>query len=356
VANTFDTEHHELIIESDIVPVIEDLAWYLDEPLGDSSVIPTYMVSKLASEHVTVLLSGDGGDEVFGGYDKYVKSEAEQNRSIPAPVRLMLRLLADGLPNGTPGRHFLRHASLKEPERYLDGFTLFRADEKRKLFQKEVLELVSGYNPWQHGLELLGKHNGSWLSAIQHFDLDCYLPLDILTKVDRMSMAHSIETRAPLLDHKLVEFAATIPPDLKVRGTETKVIFKRAMRGLLPDEIIDRPKRGFAIPLGHWFRGGLGNFVRDLLLSDKSRSRGIFNPNYIEDLLDFHAKGRELDLHIWTLISFELWCRTFLDQRPAPRPPRRRPLRDSLCPSILSDMNPAARSDAVCYLSSVKHT
>jgi len=322
VADRFDTEHHELVVEPDIVPVIEDLAWYLDEPLGDSSVIPTYLVSKLASEHVTVLLSGDGGDEIFGGYDKYVKSEAEQNRSIPAPVRFMLRLLADGLPDGARGRHFLRHASLKEPERYLDGLTLFRADEKQKLFRKEVLEQLSGYNPWQHGLELLGKRNGSWLSAMQQFDLDSYLPLDILTKVDRMSMAHSIETRAPLLDHKLVEFAATIPPDLKVRGTATKAIFKRAMKGILPEEIIDRPKRGFAIPLGHWFRGGLGNFVRDLLLSDRCRSRGIFDLKYIENLLELQNKGRELDLHIWTLISFELWCRTFLDRRPVPRPPR----------------------------------
>ena len=334
VADRYGTEHHDLVVEPDIVPVIEDLAWYLDEPLGDSSVIPTYLVSKMASEHVTVLLSGDGGDEIFGGYDKYVKSEAEQNRSIPAPVRLMLRLLADGLPDGARGRHFLRHFSLKEPERYLDGSTLFRADEKQKLFRREVLELQSGYNPWQYGLELLGKRNGSWLSALQNFDLNCYLPLDILTKVDRMSMAHSIETRAPLLDHKLVEFAATIPPDLKLRGAATKVIFKRSMKGFLPNEIIDRPKRGFAIPLGHWFRGGLGNFVRDLLLSDKSRNRGIFNPKYVEELLEFHDKGRDLDLHIWTLISFELWCRSFLDERPAPRQARRRPRGESLCPSL----------------------
>jgi len=329
-ADTFGTEHHDLIIEPDIVPIIEDLVWYLDEPLGDSSVIPTYMVSKLASEYVTVLLSGDGGDEIFGGYDKYVKSGAEQNQSIPAPLRFMLRLFADGLPDGAFGRHFLQHVSLKEPERYLDGSTLFRADEKRKLFRKEVLEHMTGYNPWQNGIESLGKRTGSWLSSIQNFDLDCYLPLDILTKVDRMSMAHSIETRAPLLDHKLVEFAATIPPDLKVRGSETKVLFKRAMKGLLPDEIINRPKRGFAIPLGHWFRGGLGHFVRDLLLSDKSRSRGIFDLKYIEDLLEFQNKGRELDLHIWTLISFELWCRTFLDRQPAPPPPRRRPTRETL--------------------------
>ncbi len=336
-AERFDTEHYELVIDPDIVPVIEDLAWYLDEPLGDSSVIPTYMVSKLASEHVTVLLSGDGGDEIFGGYDRYVKSEAEQRRSIPAPFRLLLRLLANGMPIGALGRNFMRHYSLEEPERYLDGSTLFRADEKRMLFRSEVWEQLSAYNPWQYGLDLLGKRDGSWLSAIQDFDLNCYLPLDILTKVDRMSMAHSIETRAPLLDHKLVEFAATIPPDLKVRGGSTKILLKRAMKGLLPDEIIDRPKRGFAIPLGHWFRAGLGNFVRDLLLSNKSRSRGIFNPEYIEDLLEFHDRGKDLDLHIWTLISFELWCRAFLDRPCGSHAAPRHSLRASPSPSYGMD-------------------
>lgn len=126
-------------------------------------------------------------------------------------------------------------------------------------------------------------------------------------------MAHSIEARVPLLDHKVVEFAATIPPELKLRNGTTKYIFKRAMRGILPDETIDRPKRGFAVPLGRWFRGRLGAFVRELLLSERSRGRGIFNSAYIEELVRRHEAGRELDLHLWTLISFELWCRRFLD-------------------------------------------
>src|SRR5207244_3038006 len=158
--------------------------------------------------------------------------------------------------------------------------------------------------------------NGSmhWLSALQYMDTKNYLPNDILTKVDRMSMAHSIETRVPLLDHKLVEFAATIPPELKLRGNTTKYILKKAMEGILPDEILHRPKRGFAIPLGRWFRGQLSTYVRDLLLSRSSLERGLFRQSYIEQLIQMNNRGRPLDLQLWTLITFELWCRRFLDE------------------------------------------
>lgn len=141
-------------------------------------------------------------------------------------------------------------------------------------------------------------------------------------------MAHSIEVRVPLLDHKLVEFAATIPPDLLLRGGRRKHIFNRAMKGILPDEVLNRPKQGFAIPLGRWFRGRLGDYVREILLSDRSRRRGIFNTQYIEQVLARHMRGRDLDLQLWTLISFELWCRTFLDERP------RKAVADRLLPVV----------------------
>ena len=150
----------------------------------------------------------------------------------------------------------------------------------------------------------------------KYMDLKAYLPLDILTKVDRMSMAHSLEAREPLLDHRLVEFAATIPPEMLLRDGTTKWIFKEAMRGILPDDIIDRRKHGFAVPLGRWFRGKLGGFVRDLLLTKRCRERGVFNQAAIENLVRRHEEGRPLDLHIWTLLSFELWCRAFVDARP----------------------------------------
>ena len=313
VAEKFGTEHHELMLEPDVLDIVEDLAWHLDEPFGDSSAIPTYMVSKLASQHVTVVLSGDGGDELFAGYDRYLVEERERKyRFLPAFIRQGLASVASRMPYGMKGKNFLRHMALSGPDRYLDAGTLFRRDEKQKLFQNEAFELM-GSDPAQAKAKFLAEANGNWLSALQYFDLKNYLPLDILTKVDRMSMAHSIEARVPLVDHKLVEFAATIPPELKLKNGVTKYIFKRAMRGILPDEIIDRRKQGFAVPLGRWFRGKLGSFVRDLVLSDTSRRRGIVNPAYVENLLHWHEKGRNLDLQLWTLISFELWCRTFLD-------------------------------------------
>jgi asparagine synthase (glutamine-hydrolysing) len=174
--------------------------------------------------------------------------------------------------------------------------------------------LLSEYEPWHAAAQFLNTSDGNWLSNLQHLDVKNYLPLDILTKVDRMSMAHSIETRVPLLDHKLVEFAATIPPEMNLHGGATKRILKRAMRGILPDAIIDRPKHGFAVPLRSWFRGKLSPFVHDLLLSDTSRGREIFNRRYIEKLLHLHEAGQDLDLQLWTLISFELWSKAFLNR------------------------------------------
>jgi asparagine synthase (glutamine-hydrolysing) len=184
----------------------------------------------------------------------------------------------------------------------------------KKLFRPEVFELLAPCEPWRAKAAYMESGGRNWLSNLQGLDVKNYLPLDILTKVDRMSMAHSIETRVPLLDHKLVEFAATIPPELNLRGGTTKYVLKRAMRGILPERIINRPKQGFAVPLGYWFRGKLGPYVRDLLLGESAGRRGFFNGPYIERLVAQHEKGRNLDLQLWTLISFELWARVFLDR------------------------------------------
>lgn len=322
IARTFATDHHEIVLDPDVSGIMDDLAWYLDEPFGDSSAIPTYMVSRLASRQVKVVLSGDGGDEIFAGYDKYLVEQRERRyRFLPAPLRKIAGLVGGALPEGAKGRNFLRHLGLHGADRYLHASTMFGQDEKTALFQDGVAEQILAQDPWRQLRTSLGlgvtdgaaDDSGRWLSRIQYLDIKNYLPLDILTKVDRMSMAHSIEARVPLLDHKLVEFAATIPPALKLKDGSTKHIFKQAMRGILPDSTIDRRKQGFAVPLGRWFRGELDGYVRDLLLSEKSRARGIFNPQYIEKLLKLHRQGRSLDLQLWTLMSFELWCRIFLD-------------------------------------------
>jgi len=319
VAAQFGTVHSEQILAMDALDVIEDIAWYLDEPLGDSSAIPTYMVSKLAARDVKVSLSADGGDELFAGYDKYVVESRERNyRFIPSTLRSALGLVGRALPDSARGKNFLEHLALDGVNRYLDASTFFKLEDQRRLFRPEVFELMSA-DPIRSEVEHLHTHNGDWLSSLQYLDLKSYLPLDILTKVDRMSMAHSLEARVPLLDHKLVEFAATIPQELKLKQGVTKHIFKKAMRGILPDNIIDRPKHGFAVPLGQWFKGRFDVFLHDLLLSDTSRRRGILNLSQVEHLIRLHRGGRPLDSQLWTLISFELWCRTFMDKKPVPR-------------------------------------
>jgi asparagine synthase (glutamine-hydrolysing) len=316
VATQFGTDHHDLVLRPDVVRIVEDLTWYLDEPFGDTSAIPTYMVSKLASEHVKVVLSGDGGDEIFAGYDKYVVEGQERRRdALPRPLRQAAGGIGSLLPEGTPGRRFLRHLALDGAERYMDAQLLFHADETQKLFKRDAFQQIAAHDPWGASLPLMQHGGADWLAAAQYRDIHTYLPLDILTKVDRMTMAHSLEARPPLLDHKLVEFAATVPARFRIKDGTTKYLFKQAMRGILPDQIIDRQKHGFAVPLARWFRGDLSSFARDLLLSPTCRDRGIFNMGYVERLFNLNARGRDLDLQLWTMMSFELWCRRFLDAK-----------------------------------------
>jgi asparagine synthase (glutamine-hydrolysing) len=315
IASLNGTEHHDLVLEPDVIPLVEDLAWYLDEPFGDTSAIPTYMVSKLASEHVKVVLTGDGGDEIFGGYDKYVVEGRERRAfdRVPTPLRRMAGAIGDMMPEGMRGRRFLRHLALDGNRRYLDAQTLVHADEMSKLFLHDAFVEMAGYDPWAASMSHLDS-GPDWMSSVQYGDLQTYLPLDILTKVDRMTMAHSIEARPPLLDHRLVEFAATIPARFRLHDGTTKYLLKQAMRGILPDQTIDRVKKGFAVPLARWFRGELSGFSRDVLLSDTCRHRGLLNASYVEEMLKRHQQGRDLDLQLWTLLSFELWCRRFLDR------------------------------------------
>jgi asparagine synthase (glutamine-hydrolysing) len=317
VAAHFGTEHHEIVLEPSMIPNPDDLVWYLDEPFGDTSAIPTYMVSKLAATEVKVVLTGDGGDELFAGYDKYVVEGRERRYNhVPPRIRQLSSAVAAAMPEGMRGRRFLRHLGLNGSRRYLDASTLVPADEMPNLFRDPVFAEMKPHDPWTASLSYL-QHSDDWISALQYRDLHTYLPLDILTKVDRMTMAHSIEARPPLLDHHLVEFAATIPSHLRLRADTTKYLFKQAMRGLLPPDIIERPKRGFAVPLASWFRGQLAGFARDVLLSDTTRRRQYLNTDYLERLLCRHMHGRNLDLQLWTTMSFELWCRRFLD---SPRP------------------------------------
>jgi asparagine synthase (glutamine-hydrolysing) len=321
VAKQFGTEHYDLVLRPDVVGMVEDLTFYLDEPFGDTSAIPTYMVSKLAAEHVKVVLSGDGGDELFAGYDKYVVEGRERQRErLPRPLRKIAGAIGAVMPHGMKGRRFLRHLALEGGTRYLDAQMLFHDDERPHLFREDALDQIELHSRPKPASTFragtgISRHD-DWLSAVQYRDLNHYLPLDILTKVDRMTMAHSLEARPPLLDHKLVEFAATIPSRFRLKDGTTKYLFKQALRGVLPDSIIDRQKHGFAVPLAHWFRGELAGFARDVLLSDTCRDRGILEPRYLSRLLQLNDQGRNLDLQLWTALSFEMWCRRFLDAAP----------------------------------------
>ena len=314
VAEQFDTDHHELVLEPDVMELLKDLAWDLDEPLGDSSAIPTYMVSKLAAQHVKVVLSGDGGDELFAGYTKYVVEGRERYaRFLPAIARKALGGLSGAMPEGMRGKNWLHHFSLPGPERYLDAVTLFKRSDRHCVLAKDIAAHVQHCPTELSRVERLQNGTGHWLSELQAMDFDHYLPLDILTKVDRMSMAHSLEARVPLLDHTFVEFAAKIPVEMKLKRGRTKHIFVEALRGLLPDRVLNRPKQGFAPPIGSWLRGQLGQLMRDTILSETCRRRGILDVAAIEALVRRHEHGRPLEYQLWTLISFELWCRTFLD-------------------------------------------
>ncbi|MGH9749792.1 MAG: asparagine synthase (glutamine-hydrolyzing), partial [Candidatus Polarisedimenticolia bacterium] len=316
VARAFGTEHHELVVRPDLEELATGIAWHLDEPFGDSSAIPAYLVSRLAAGHVKVVLTGDGGDELFGGYDKYLVEGRERRlERLAAPLRPLLGAAARLLREGARGRNLLHHFSLAGEERFLDAQTLFRRPDRLALLHPDVRAGLTHAAPPAAGLPAAGRPDGAgteWLSRLQHRDLETYLPLDVLTKVDRMSMAHGLEARVPLLDHHLVEFAATVPPEMLVRGGITKHLFRRALQGVLPRETLERGKQGFAIPLGRWFRGPLAGFVREVLLGPRARQRGVFDSERVRTLIRRHDGGRDLGLHLWTLMSFELWCRAFL--------------------------------------------
>ncbi|HEX8723188.1 MAG TPA: asparagine synthase (glutamine-hydrolyzing) [Pyrinomonadaceae bacterium] len=322
-AEAFGTDHHEFVVTPEVCHVVDELAWHLDEPFADSSAIPTYAVSKLAREHVTVSLSGDGGDELFAGYTRYaIHQGRDRFARVPRAVREgLMRPLSRRLPHGAWGRNYLHNVSLDPLARYLDSVSFMTALNKLSLYAGDFSARLNG----QGGApaRLFREHaarvrSGEPLDTLLYLDSKTYLPGDILTKVDRMSMAVSLEARVPLLDHKLIEFVTRIPPALKVRGGETKHVFRRAVRGLVPDEILDRGKQGFGLPIQKWINQELRDHIRDVLFGARARGRGYFEQDYVRLLWDEHDRGRRDNTgHLWTLFMLELWHRTFIDAAPA---------------------------------------
>ncbi|HSN33983.1 MAG TPA: asparagine synthase (glutamine-hydrolyzing), partial [Ideonella sp.] len=257
IAKKFGTDHHELVVRPDAWALTEKLVWFLDEPFADVSAIPTYLVSQLAAQHVKVVLSGDGGDEVFAGYERYAWSVAEERRFgwLPRPARWALTGLAAALPDRARGKNFLRHIAQPAHLRYVDGESLFPMPAKLRLLGPELISALTRRHadalaPTHDRVALLDGAPGDLTRRLMYLDTMTYLPLDILTKVDRMTMAHSLEARPPLLDHTLVERVFRMPSALKLaRDGTQKAVFKQAVADLLPREILTRPKRGFGVPI-----------------------------------------------------------------------------------------------------------
>ena len=322
VARHFGTDHHEFVVSPDAMAIVDDLIKHFDEPFGDSSAIPTWYVSELARRHVTVVLSGDGGDELFGGYDRYFPHPrvATFDRWAPRGTRAVASLVWPRLPHGVTGKNFLRRVARDREGRYLDEIGYFQRDEKHALLTSDVRRRLGPADAEARlGEHFARFHRLPWHAQMMDFDFETYLPEDILVKVDRMSMAHSIESRVPLLDNEVVDFAAKLPASWKIRHGRRKHILKEAAAGLLPPSILARRKQGFAVPVGAWFRGGLRELFSDVLLSARARQRGYFEPRFVERLVREHVAGRrDHTLRLWALVVFELWHRLYLDaHRPA---------------------------------------
>ena len=321
VADHFGTEHHEFVVRPDGLAILDRLIEHFDEPFADSSAIPTWYVSEIARRHVTVVLSGDGGDELFGGYDRYLPHPrvAKFDRLGLPGARAAAGALFPLLPHGARGKNFLRHVSRDADGRYLDSLAFFQPDEKHALYSSDVRRSLAEWNVEEALSARLARFASLPAnSRMMRLDFETYLPEDVLTKVDRMSMAHSIESRVPLLDNSVIDFAATLPPALKISNGRRKHILKEAVRTLLPDGILDRRKQGFGVPLGVWFRGGLADVFSDVLMSARTRQRGYFQAGFVDRLVHEHLSGRrDHTLRLWQLLVFELWQRRYLDATPA---------------------------------------
>lgn len=317
VAQKYATDHHEEIVRPDAEEVIPYLIRMFDEPFADSSAIPTYYVSRLARRHVTVALSGDGGDELFGGYDRYLDSELAGNTDrLPHLLRQgLFGLPAQLLPESFPGINRLRYLAADPDERYLMKMTKGISIIHANVFSHELIREAGGSDPAAALRAIWGQVAGlDRITRRQYLDTRTYLPGDIMTKVDRATMFVSLEARAPILDHKFVEFSATVPVEYKVRNRTAKYLLKQLAYKLLPKELIDRPKMGFAMPVAQWINREWLEMSHDLVLGSKALSRGNFNHTYLARIMAEHRRGRRDHSYlIWTLMVLEMWYRSHID-------------------------------------------
>ncbi len=326
VAEHVGAEYHEFIVRPNALDVIPTLVEHYGEPYADSSAIPTYYVAKETRKHVTVALNGDGGDESFAGYERYAAMRiAEAYHRVPKALRkILIEAPVNLLPTSElkrsrfrDAKRFLQAANLPRTERYFRWMSTFNRDAKRDLYTKDFEASVAGQNASHFLDDWFATANGTGtLDATLLTDQMTYLPNDLLVKVDIASMANSLEARSPFLDHNLIEFAASLPEQMKMSRFETKSLLKKATARLVPREVVYRKKMGFGVPVGRWFRGEMKDFVRSVLLSEKSLKRGVVRPEMIERYVDEHTTGgRDHSFQIWTLLMLELWFQRFIDQQ-----------------------------------------
>jgi asparagine synthase (glutamine-hydrolysing) len=327
IAREVGADSHEIVIDDrDFFGAMPKLVWHEDEPIAHPSSVPLYFVSALARQHVTVVLTGEGSDELLAGYGKYLRASwnwrggAIYERIVPGPLRATI---ATRLVPRLPGRvaHYAQRSFLamdRTPESmFLDNFAAIRLRDQRQLLTPSHQPRVTRANAYGSSLEYFQRPNGdsSVLDRLLYADIKTYL-VELLMKQDQMSMATSVESRVPFLDHKLVEFAAQLPDEWKLSGWTTKRVLREAMKGVLPDSILKRPKMGFPVPFGSWTRGAWNDVAREVLLDRRSRERGIFDPPAVDRLLADHAAGRtDGSDRVWTLLNLELWYRTFIDRQ-----------------------------------------
>lgn len=324
VAQRYATEHHEFIVEPRAIDLLPDIVWHYGEPYADSSALPTYCLSELTRKHVTVALNGDGGDECFAGYPRYVAAQLiARGDWLPHAARRALSRVAPLLPARKSGtllnraRRLLEVAGQTPPRRYATWMSHFDQATRALLCAPGLLasadagaeQLLESTFERSDGADLVDR--------LLDVDVNNYLPDDLLVKVDIATMAHSLEARSPLLDHVLMEQVAALAPSLKLRGTTTKYLLRQIASSLLPAAILDRPKTGFAVPIEVWFRGELRTLAHDTLLGPTAKQRGYFDLAFVSTMLAEHAAGqRNWHYQIWNLLMLELWHQRFVDQRP----------------------------------------
>lgn len=323
VAERFETEHEEFIIQPDALGLTEKLIHHLDEPFGDFSIFPTYLVSAMAREHVKVILSGDGGDEVFAGYEHYQAQKLSRLPLLSPLLRLVSpAILAFPPTNKKKGgwnklRRFVQGLENGPAHRHLRWMMFLTDRQKRTLYTQDSIGELGGIHPIRNRPPFAGLFSTlprfDATNGELYLDLQSYLIDNILVKVDRMSMATSLETRVPLLDHELIEFVFSLPGRLKLHSGTTKWIFKKTMEGHIPDENIYRPKEGFSIPIKHWLKTDLRDLLLDNLSEDRLRQDGRFDPAAVGSMVNAHLDGRENYSHqLWALLVYFIWKDTYL--------------------------------------------